>query len=427
MEAGAYIDVTVHNQPTKFLIDTGATVTLVLHALFFRIQKKERADLEPITQVIISANGTELNIAVEALVADLSTDGILGLDFMKKNDCKIDLQQETLQCKNNTYPMAFSGKIGCYRILAAENISIPPGTETFSRSRINDYDTSTSKLQIGIIEPCEKFVKRDNALLAKTLVEAREHVPIRLLNVSNTVTTISAGTIVGEISPVADVITMTKNTSKEHTNPKLDNELQNLVNEASSHLSEKQRHQVTNCLQQYKSLFALSDNDLGCTSIVRHRINTGSNSPVKQPPRRTPVSIREKIDKHIHNMLERGVIEPSEGPWSSGIVLVKKKDGSTRFCVDYRRINDLTHRNADALSRMPCEQCGFENDWEKKLPVNVVTQAPPIESSEADTCINDGINENKTLLVLQQEDENISLIKTWLLNGKKPLFKEIGE
>ncbi|CAG2215679.1 unnamed protein product [Mytilus edulis] len=262
MEACAYIDVAVHNQPTKFLIDTGATVTLVSHALFYRIQKNERPELEPITQVIISANGTELSIAgkgmfcieigqdkfiVEALAADISIDGILGLDFMKKNNCKIDLQQEILQCKR---------------------------TEAFSRGRINDYDTFTSKLQIGIIEPCEKFVKRDNALLAKTLVEAREHVPIRLLNVSNNVTTIRTGTIVVEISPVEDVITMTGNTSKELKHLKLDSELQKLVNEASFHLTEKQRHQVTNCLQQYKSLFALSDNDLGCTSIVRHRINT---------------------------------------------------------------------------------------------------------------------------------------------------------
>ncbi|CAC5410704.1 unnamed protein product [Mytilus coruscus] len=129
----------------SFLIDTGATVTLVSHALFYRIQKKERPDL-----------GTN-------------------------------------------YPSHYFGKWN-----RAEH------------SWVNDYDTLTSKLQMGIIEPCEKFVKRDNALLAKTLVEAREHVPIRLLNVSNNVTTIRAGTIVGEISPVEDVITMTGNTSKEH-------------------------------------------------------------------------------------------------------------------------------------------------------------------------------------------------------------------
>ncbi|CAG2249606.1 unnamed protein product [Mytilus edulis] len=77
---------------------------------------------------------------------------------------------------------------------------------------------------------------------------------------------------------------------------------------------------------------------------------------------------------------------------------------------------------------MPCKQCGFEQDWEKKLVrVNVVTQAPPIEVNESAICTNDGSDENKTLLVLQQEDENISLIKSWVLNGKKPLFKEIGE
>jgi hypothetical protein len=59
--------------------------------------------------------------------------------------------------------------------------------------------------------------------------------------------------------------------------------------------------------------------------------------------------MREEVDKHIDEMLQKKVIEPAVGPWSSGIVLVKKKDGSTRFCVDYRRLNDLTTKDAYPL------------------------------------------------------------------------------
>ena len=102
-------------------------------------------------------------------------------------------------------------------------------------------------------------------------------------------------------------------------------------------------------INEYKDLFATTDQDLGRINIVRHKINTGSNIPVKQPPRRTPIAMRAEVDKHSDEMLQRKVIEPADGPWSSGIVLVKKKDGSTRFCVDYRRLNDLTTKDAYPL------------------------------------------------------------------------------
>jgi hypothetical protein len=60
----------------------------------------------------------------------------------------------------------------------------------------------------------------------------------------------------------------------------------------------------------------------------------------------------EEVDKHIVEMLQKKFIEPAEGSWSSGIVLVKKKDGSTRFYVDYRHLNDLTTTDAYPLPRI---------------------------------------------------------------------------
>lgn len=85
--------------------------------------------------------------------------------------------------------------------------------------------------------------------------------------------------------------------------------------------------------------------------MVRHKIDTGDASPIKQLPRRLPFHQRKEVKLMLDDMETRGIIEPACGPWASPIVLVKKKDGSSRFCVDYRKVNDLTKKDAHPL---PC-------------------------------------------------------------------------
>ena len=75
--------------------------------------------------------------------------------------------------------------------------------------------------------------------------------------------------------------------------------------------------------------------------LVQHKINTGDATPIRQPPRGLPLHQHQAVRELVSNMLQRGVVEPSEGPWSSPIVLVKK-DGTTWFCVDFRKVNDVT-------------------------------------------------------------------------------------
>ena len=103
---------------------------------------------------------------------------------------------------------------------------------------------------------------------------------------------------------------------------------------------------------KHSSLFANNDKELGKTGIVRHGIKTNDRPPVKQPLRRIPVHMKQEVDQHIDDLLERDVIEPSVSPWSAGVVLAKKKDGTTRFCVDYRKLNELTLKDAYPLPRI---------------------------------------------------------------------------
>ena len=109
---------------------------------------------------------------------------------------------------------------------------------------------------------------------------------------------------------------------------------------------------VKKLLLEANDLFVLEDNDLGCTGVVKHHINTEGHYPIKQPMRCTPFVQREQIAEMMQRMEEQGIMKPSASPWSSPIVLVPKKDGTTRFCIDYRRLNAVTKKDVYPLPRV---------------------------------------------------------------------------
>ena len=104
-------------------------------------------------------------------------------------------------------------------------------------------------------------------------------------------------------------------------------------------------------LNSYVDVFALVDGKFGKTNKIKHRINTQGAEPVKQPGRRWPFHKREEVWGMLSDMLKRGVIEESHSPWASPIVVVQKKDGTSWFCVDFRRVNALTKKDAQPLPR----------------------------------------------------------------------------
>ncbi|GBL58159.1 Transposon Ty3-I Gag-Pol polyprotein [Araneus ventricosus] len=86
--------------------------------------------------------------------------------------------------------------------------------------------------------------------------------------------------------------------------------------------------------------------------MIQHRINTGDHPPIKQYPRRLPLVRKEEAYHLVKEMVDNGIIEELSGPWASPIVLVKKKDGSTRFCVDYRKLNEIMKKDSYPLPRI---------------------------------------------------------------------------
>lgn len=109
-----------------------------------------------------------------------------------------------------------------------------------------------------------------------------------------------------------------------------------------SNLSLEEREKALEVLMKHLDCFARNDLELGHCPFVQHSIETGDALPISQPPYKSAWKERELIQAQVDRMLQQGIIEESQSPWSSPVVLVKKPDGSWRFCVDYRRLNSVT-------------------------------------------------------------------------------------
>lgn len=121
---------------------------------------------------------------------------------------------------------------------------------------------------------------------------------------------------------------------------------------AGNSVNDNEKEQLFALVMEYADVLSLSSSELGRTTVLKHRINTGDSQPVHLPPRRIPQALREEVRRLIQEMLDQGVIQHSDSPWSSPVVLAKKKDGSLRFCVDYRKVNEVTKKDAYPLPRV---------------------------------------------------------------------------
>ena len=125
--------------------------------------------------------------------------------------------------------------------------------------------------------------------------------------------------------------------------------LKNLHTRLSQDLTVSQSARVGQLLVDYQDVFAKSDLDLGCFTEIKHSINTGTETPVKHKMRRTPLHFQGEEKKHIQNLLDIGVIRPSKSEWASAPVLIRKKDGTVRWCVEYRDLKNKTVKDTFPL------------------------------------------------------------------------------
>ncbi|KAK7898384.1 hypothetical protein WMY93_019237 [Mugilogobius chulae] len=154
---------------------------------------------------------------------------------------------------------------------------------------------------------------------------------------------LSKAEVVSLPAGVTEVASVTATVSSQTT---VGAELDRVDSVDLSALDEEEQVEVRTLLHKYRTVFSTHDGDLGCTNLVTHEIPLLDDVPIRQRYRRIPPSEYEAVKAHINQLLDAQVIRESSSPYASPIVLVRKKDGGLRLCVDYRLLNCKTRKDA---------------------------------------------------------------------------------
>lgn len=126
-----------------------------------------------------------------------------------------------------------------------------------------------------------------------------------------------------------------------------------LFNDVSNlDLNSEEVEQIKNFLWSWRKVFSQHEDDVGFTNLVSHKIQLHDDTPFKQRYRKIPPSMYDEVKQHLQHLLNANIIRKSYSPFSSNVVLVRRKDGRLRLCVDYRFLNNRTVKDAYALPRI---------------------------------------------------------------------------
>ena len=124
------------------------------------------------------------------------------------------------------------------------------------------------------------------------------------------------------------------------------------LNIGDAPLTRDQQARLIDVIYSHTEVFSLFDGDLGFCDVLKHSIPTTTDKPVYLPHRQIPVQLQSEVRKCLDNWLKQGIIRPSKSPYASQVVIVRKKTGEIRLCVDFRKLNAISIRDSFPLPRV---------------------------------------------------------------------------
>ena len=315
----------------------------------------------------LSVHGLIINM--DTLVVDLNCHAILGMDVLgdaSKLPFILDLVGGTLSGGGyETIQLhRFQAATECFAE-TTDSVCIPPHSEVMLWTKLKTNNGRRGPT-VGVVLGLQTFVQEFGLLVGRSLVRADAEdwkIPILIYNSDPCTMQPDACTCNPIILPAHTRIARVEEIQAIQNIGSRETEMQSEecalpphlmdVLDAATELTTNQRARAAHLLAKHVKTFPAPGTPItGRTEAVMHDIDTGSTRPIRCNPRKlSPKKIKiqqELVDK----MLEEGQIEHSVSAWSAPTVLVTKKDGTSRFCVDYRRLNDKTRKDAFPLPRI---------------------------------------------------------------------------
>jgi hypothetical protein len=406
---GIYVEGSAQGLDVTFTIDTGATATLVSSSVFDSIPEATRPRLFRARNPPRAANGEAIKTRgvaymelclgplkltkKKAIIADIEDEILIGSDvllFDEEGPANLMMAEEVMTLRNTTIPIQlFKRPRMIRRVRSADHYVVPEMCEAVIDVLV-DNPGSTPYDHMLHIEPTPEFLEGHSVAMANCITNAVDNatVKVRIINPFMEPVSIKQDTVVGTVRALhdTDVTTVLLTEDSEETDnnvwvrrlqfalpsnpdivrrqlvvkvidsqdtalPTLPEHLKDLFARSSQEMTHEEKLEWAQVLVDRRNAFSENEYDLGYTHLTEHVILTGDAKPVKQPPRRLPIAYEGEDRRAIDKLLKQGSIRPSTSPWASPIVLVRKKDGSVRPCVDYRRVNAVTIKDAFPLPR----------------------------------------------------------------------------
>ena len=379
----------INEIPVAAVIDTGATLTLISGTLYDAIPADRRPGLRPTTVDFSSANGSqsfEIRGSAIMAVAIADTTGLLyvtvcdnlwaqcliGRDFMIRyqvTPCMIDL---VVKSRAGTTPFRTfyaTRRGGRIVFVRASHTHVPAFTvEAASANRVWVACPPALVGRTILVEPSPRAAA-SGIVAARTIINAVDgRIPVQFLNLSQTRFLIREH---DELATATDQFDIDEAVECRRAEPTTKGgsastqftvectaDAERVIGQldlTGSVFAEGQpdHDEFVEFLNEYQDMFARHADDYGRTTLLEHEIVTDPQAaPIYQRPRPVPIHYRNQVREEIDGMVRAGIVAPSTSEWSSPIVIVKKKDGGIRLCVDYRALNNVTIKDSFPLPRI---------------------------------------------------------------------------
>jgi len=351
-----FLDVKINQLPVRLLVDTGAEKSLLDHQTARRVMVTKPEDNN---FTLKSANGgvmanygsVNANMRVgshsyrgDFIITDLQEgiSGIMGSDLMRHMNCFLGIQEQSIRIGEEVLPLQRSADMAITCARVSLSLNIEPGQAAMVP--INMLKTTQKDDTLYLFEPDRRACLEKGLQAPRAIYNAGRRPSVLVVNCGDEVAVVQDTDDIGSVESIEvgsdNECTINNNevAQKDTDANKVPEHLEHLIH---SELDEDQKRQLSELICKYDDCFVGGKYGLGNTSIEEHTITTQCSKPVKTPVRLLPLSKRKVADELIKELLEKDLIEPSTSPWSSPVVIVKKKDGSHRLCIDYRALNKV--------------------------------------------------------------------------------------